>query len=222
MTPANSHRRQWLTKKRMLCFALIIAATVYTLLQPKLEEWTGLDLPDLGERQTQNQPNLENPNRNTESVADTGKSPGADKNSGSENPAAGFRLDRLNASMVQTPAGLQYSVSNRENRIDHVMRHAVDDPDRDYAHGVFADSSQDAILKLLDKAYELIQSNSSQVQREPADEAGRVAYTIRMPETIGYVGGTSGRKQGFPKTNRLKLVLEGQRVITAYPTWPRN
>jgi len=222
MTPANSHRQKWLTKKRILCFALIIAATVYTLLQPKLDEWTGLDLPDLGEPQTQTQPNLKNPNTNTKSAADGVKAPTANNKRRSENKATGFRLDRLDASTVQTPAGLQYSVSNRENRIDHVMRHAVDDPDRDYAHGVFSESSQDAILRLLDKAYELIQSNSSQVQHEPADEAGRVAYTIQMPQTIGYVGGKSGRKQSYPKTNRLKLVLEGQRVITAYPTWPRN
>lgn len=222
MTQADSSRHKWLTKKRMVCFALIIAATIYTLLQPKLEEWTGLELPDLGERQTQNQTEARNPSGNTKPVDDSVKPSNGEKTRGSENETSSFRLERLNASTVQSPAGLQYSVSNRENRIDHVMRHSVDDPGRDYAHGVFSDSSQDGILELLDKAYELIKSKSSRVQREPKDEEGRIAYTLQMPETIGFVGGKSGSKQGFPKTTRLKLVLDGQRVITAYPTWPRN
>lgn len=221
MNQVKSSRPKWLTKKRMVCFALIIAATIYTLLQPKLEEWTGLDLPDLGERQTQKttNPSLD---RNAKSVEDSAKASNARKPSGVGNVPSGFRLERLNASTVQSPAGLQYSVSNRENRIDHVMRHAVDDPDREFAHGVFSESSQDEILKLLDNAYELIETNSNRVKREPADEKGRVAFTIRMPEEIGYVGGKSGSKQGFPKTDRLKMVLEGRSVITAYPTWPKN
>ena len=53
MNSSSSARPQkkWLTRKRIICFLLIIAATVYSLLQPQLEEWTGLDLPDFTQRE---------------------------------------------------------------------------------------------------------------------------------------------------------------------------
>jgi hypothetical protein len=44
--------------------------------------------------------------------------------------------------------------------------------------------------------------------------------TIDMPDRIGYVGGRDGKREGHPPTHRLKMILEGDRVITAYPTWP--
>lgn len=197
---------KWLTRKRIICFLLIIGATVYSLLQPQLEEWTGLDLPDFTQREV--------------TTSDAPRPPVTTDGVGNEK--ATFQLTAVDRSTDRSPAGLLYNKSGRETRVDHVMRHARDDPYRDHAHGVFDGNTQAEVLAVLDDAFQLIQDNSPAVQREPADEDGRVAYTIEMPSRIGFVGGKAGAKQRNPPTRRLKLVLAGKQVITAYPTWPQR
>ena len=115
-----------------------------------------------------------------------------------------------------SPAGLVYARS----RIEHVMRHAQDQPGRSGNHGVFDVNSEDDVFRLLDEAYEMIKSKSREVSkdRQRQGEEWKSAYTINMKRRVGFRGGQSGNKAGKPPLSRIKLVLgNGDEVVTAYP-----
>ena len=123
-------------------------------------------------------------------------------------------LVSIGRNQLQSPAGLIYGGGPRgETRLEHVMRHAEDIPDRD-SHGVF-NGDQVTILKLIDEAYEMVKSKSKYVKS--ASSEGNTAYTISMGRTIGYDGGQKGQRNGHRELKILQLVLDGKRVITAYP-----
>ena len=112
-----------------------------------------------------------------------------------------------------SPAGLVYASS----RIEHVMLHAKDAPNRDGSHGVF-DVGGDDLFRLLDEAYEKVQSNSREVSKDKQRENWKEAYTISMNRRVGYRGGKKGNREGKPALSKIKLVLgNGDEVITAYP-----
>ena len=113
-----------------------------------------------------------------------------------------------------SPAGLVYAKS----RIEHVMRHAQDMPNRDGNHGVFDADSEDDVFRLLDEAYKMIKSKSRDVTKDRQREDWKSAYTVNMDRRVGYRGGRSGNKAGKPALSKIKLVLgNGDEVITAYP-----
>lgn len=129
--------------------------------------------------------------------------------------AGKWELKPIDRGRLLSPAGLIYARGPQgEHRVDHVMRHAEDDPNRPQ-HGVF-NGSREEILQLIDEAYQLIQQNSKRVNRQ--SEGDRTEYTIRFDRPIGYEGGRNGKRNSYPQVNRLRLVLEdGTSVITAYP-----
>jgi hypothetical protein len=115
---------------------------------------------------------------------------------------------------LQSPAGLIYAAgSGGEHRVDHVMRHARDDPSRP-AHGVF-NGDKATVLKLIDEAYEMIQEGSKYVRSEKS--RGNIAYTVSMGRKVGYEGGQKGRRSGNRALRKIRLILDGPYVITAYP-----
>jgi len=115
---------------------------------------------------------------------------------------------------LTSPAGLIYTMGGGgEHRVDHVMRHAVDDENRP-VHGVF-EGDEESILRLIDEAYLLVQEGSSRVQSEDSD--GNAVYTVSLQRRIGYEGGQRGARNGNRPLTRLRLVLQENRVITAYP-----
>jgi hypothetical protein len=115
---------------------------------------------------------------------------------------------------LQSPAGLVYGMGGGgEHRVDHVMRHAKDDSSRP-SHGVF-DGDKESILELLDEAYEMVKSQSRYVKSESS--RGNTAYTISMGRVIGYEGGQKGKRSNHKSLRSIRLVLDGDRVITAYP-----
>ncbi|MEM7454855.1 MAG: hypothetical protein AAF456_10945 [Planctomycetota bacterium] len=130
---------------------------------------------------------------------------------------AGFEIVLTGRNTYETPAGLIYGMGPRnEHRIDHVLRHSADQPDRDGSHGVF-DGSTTEILQMIDQAYEMIQADSPEVRNDPP-EGNRTAYTINFKRRIGYKGGRSGARSNNPSLRILKLILQdGNRVVTAYP-----
>ena len=140
------------------------------------------------------------------------------------NPAAEFGVRNFPWAKVKgsdyiSPAGLIYGNGpNREHRLEHIFRHAEDQPNRGGRHGVF-DGSPDEILQLLDEAYQLTKSSESSSQVQTEQDGRRTAYEIQMRRRIGFVGGQTGKRQNHPAALRLKLVLDGARVITAYPLW---
>ncbi len=129
-----------------------------------------------------------------------------------------FEFEKLPRGELRSPAGLVYGIGpNREHRVDHVMLHAQDNPDRP-VHSVFT-GDRDAILRTIDEAYTLIKQNSKRVKKFPVeDDPDRTEYLIDLQRPIGYRGGQQGARDQHPKLTRLKLILaDGNRVITAYP-----
>ncbi len=121
--------------------------------------------------------------------------------------------------VMESPEGLTYYVGDRgENRMEHVMRHAKDQPNRN-VHSVFTGGETD-IFQTIDEAYALIKSNSSQVlvENKVRDFDTRMEYEVDMKRKIGFKGGQSGQRDGKPALHTLKLILDkGNAVITAYP-----
>jgi hypothetical protein len=117
-------------------------------------------------------------------------------------------LKSIGRDRFESTAGLVYN----QYRIDHVMLHAQDDTTKP-SHGVFDLTTQAEVLSLVDEAYELSKKGRPpQVVIE--DEGDRTTYMVNMNRKIGHSGGKGG---GNRPLNRLKIVLEGNEVVTAFP-----
>lgn len=113
-----------------------------------------------------------------------------------------------------SPAGLMYTRGSAEgHRLEHLRRHTEDQPNRPGKHGVF-DGGMEGALKAIDKAYENAKAGK---RTSKQTDRNRTIYTVDMSKRVGYVGGRDGNRRGKPMARRIKLVLEGNRVITAFP-----
>lgn len=113
-----------------------------------------------------------------------------------------------------SPAGLMYTPGSAEgHRLEHLRRHTVDDPGRAGSHGVF-DGDMEGALAVIDRAYE----RAKKKQRTTvSQDDGRTTYTVDMGGRVGFIGGQTGKQKRNPMARRVRLVVEGNRVITAYP-----
>ncbi|MCH5373093.1 MAG: hypothetical protein JJ992_03890 [Planctomycetes bacterium] len=68
---------------------------------------------------------------------------------------------------------------------------------------------------MIDEAYLLVKRRSPQVQSRR--EQGRMVYDVDLKRRIGFIGGQEGRRKGNPPATHVRLVLEDDRVITAFP-----
>lgn len=123
-------------------------------------------------------------------------------------------LRKVSANDYLSPAGLIYgSGSEQGHRLEHLRRHTVDDPGRNGPHGVF-DGGMEGALKTIDLAYE--QANTGQrTNRQVEDD--RIIYTVDLGKRVGYVGGREGQRRRHPMARRVRMVLEGKRLVTAFP-----
>ena len=113
-----------------------------------------------------------------------------------------------------SPAGLLYTRGSQEgHRLKHLERHLEDDPSRPGSHGVF-DGGMEGALAAIDLAYTRAKSG---VKTTVEEEDGRTIYTVDLGKRIGYIGGSEGRRRKNPMARRLRLVVDQNRVITAYP-----
>lgn len=123
-------------------------------------------------------------------------------------------LREISPDRYLSPAGLQYTPGSAEgHRLEHLRRHTEDQPTRPGSHGVF-DGGMEGALKTIDLAYEKAKKNT---QTTTKNEGSRTVYTVTMGGRVGYVGGRSGNQRRKPMARRVVLVLDGNRVITAYP-----
>ena len=123
-------------------------------------------------------------------------------------------LRRLGNDRYLSPEGLIYAPGSAEgHRIEHLKRHVADQPTRPGRHGVF-DGGLEAALATIDLAYKKAKAGSRTTKRV---DQGRTIYTVDMGKRIGFVGGRDGGRQRNPMARRVRLVLQGTRVITAYP-----
>ena len=113
-----------------------------------------------------------------------------------------------------SPAGLMYTRGSAEgHRLEHLRRHTEDQPRRPGSHGVF-DGGMTGALKTIDRAYERAKKNQRTTRKR---DEGRDILTVDMGGRVGYVGGRDGNRRRKPMARRVRLVLDGRRVITAYP-----
>ncbi|WP_417386883.1 hypothetical protein [Gimesia sp.] len=150
--------------------------------------------------------------------AKSSRPPPARKSKGSQpqQPELG-QLRDLGGKVWESAAGLKYGPGSQEkHRLLHVMKHAEDEPDRPGKHGVFAgDGVRKNVLALIDEAYLKALAGGKNVDKKK--EGTRVVYTVNMGRPVGYVGGRVGNQQGRPPAYKVRLVLEGTEVITAFP-----
>ena len=237
----SSNRQQRIAKSTTVGgAALAVLIAVYAVAQPVLNERLGWQLPGIrqftqdggaavaekAERMSQVKPleatpaTIVKPSDLDESKPKTGTGPRAKVRSQepTKPPADasflyGILSDQGNDRFL-SPAGLIYGPGSQEgHRLKHVERHTIDDPGRPGSHGVF-DGGMAGALATIDKAYRRAKTGS-QTSKQEAD--GRIIFTVDMGSRVGYVGGSDGRRRKNPLARRVRLVLERNRVITAYP-----
>jgi hypothetical protein len=94
------------------------------------------------------------------------------------------------------------------------MAHTRDEPDRPGSHGVFFVQDPQQVVALIDEAFGLARRGEHTTTRQEDD---RRVHTVDMRRVIGYVGGESGARSGHPEVRRIRLVLQGSDLITAFP-----
>lgn len=141
--------------------------------------------------------------------------PTATRSAPSASPAK-VELKKIGATTWLSPAGLRYQGRDPDGltRVEHVLRHARDLPDRDGSHGVF-DGGPEAVWGVIDEAWR----NVEKKKIRPTIENERSLYTVPMGRRVGYLGGRAGASRGHPPLTNVFLVVEtGTRnVITAFP-----
>jgi hypothetical protein len=149
-------------------------------------------------------------------------STGSEADSAAVNAPPGNR-DDSNAGILRdignkvkvSAAGLKYGPGSQEgHRLKHVLRHDNDLPDRPGKHGVF-DGDQDEMLKVIDEAWSLVKSNATAVRT--SHEGSRDIHDVDLKRRIGFVGGQVGNERGKPAASHVRLIVEGDSIISAYP-----
>jgi hypothetical protein len=207
--------------RRVAGIAIVLLIVGYQYSRPTLERWFDRELPTLTGENDQAAPRTPSA---TESRSDHSKpdpryevrlpNGNSDSKSARTNNKDSDFLRSVGRNHFMSPEGLLYTMGPKgEHRVDHVMRHGDDMPNRP-VHSVFEGDKND-ILALIDEAYSLVKANSPQVRS--SDSRGNQAHTIKMQRKVGYEGGQKGKRKGYPVLKSVKLILDGNRVITAYP-----
>lgn len=168
--------------------------------------------------QSNSRPITKSPTKKIQTPANSNRPPpvGSSKRTAESQPEIG-QLRDLGGKVWESAAGLKYGPGSQEkHRLLHVMRHAEDQPRRSGKHGVFlGEGDRKTVLALIDEAYLKALKGGRKVEKKK--EGTRVVYTVNMGRRIGFVGGSVGNKQGKPAASKIRLVLEGTNVITAFP-----
>ena len=204
-----------------LVLAFVIA--LYTYAQPILNERMGWNLPALPKTGSAE---VAESKTTTKTASEPKPGPLADRPVASSTkptikpaPASDLKLlygllKDLGGERYLSPGGLLFTRGSAEgHRLDHLERHTVDDPQRPGKHGVF-DGGMEGALATIDRAYERAIAGAKTTKEV---EEGRTIYTVDMGSRVGYIGGRDGNRQNKPMARRVKIVLDKDRVITAYP-----
>ncbi|MFN3191626.1 MAG: hypothetical protein ACE361_14040 [Aureliella sp.] len=124
-------------------------------------------------------------------------------------------LKSLGNDVYLSPAGLRYTPGSEEgHRLKHIEKHLSDQPSRPNSHGVF-DGDMPQVLRWIDEAYGRAERGAKGTTKRK--DRGRVVMEVPFSRPIGFVGGQTGKRKGNPDAKRLRLVIDGDRVITAFP-----
>jgi len=129
---------------------------------------------------------------------------------------AGNRLKYVGQDTWESPQGLQYGPDPQYgNRIQHVLRHAEDQPLRVGEHGVF-DAGRKGVVQVVDEAWISAQQGGANVVKTTVGT--KDTYLVDMGRRVGWVGGQGGSVMGNPGVNNVLLVVRnGNQVVTAFP-----
>jgi len=223
-------QRPWFTWRKAVCVVGLLLVAGYIYGRPTFEKWLGIELPaiveqdaagkkdDSGknpERQTAKSTSPDSSSKNgsktksSSGVNDSGKRQ-TQKSTATDN--GGFKRTSLGNGRFETPNGLRFN----QNRLEHVMLHAKDSLGKP-THGVFDAKSEDDVLELIDAAYAKAKDtpNSRDVRSKKEDR--RMVYTIDMKRKVGFTGGRNASNRGKKPCNHIRIVVENQNVITAFP-----
>lgn len=203
-------------------WALMIVGFVltYWLCQPVLNRILGWNLPSIaslvGETETRTQkPTTESQTKAKQEVTKqevTQKE--VAKPITNESQPTDF-LEEVGPDRFRSPAGLMYNRGSEEgHRLKHLARHLEDQPTRPGSHGVFSGDLTQA-LKWIDEAYQKAKKGDRAARTHKDGES--TVYEVTFEKSIGYIGGSDGKRKGNPSTKRLRIVVIGQNVITAFP-----
>lgn len=236
---ANSgSTKQKLPTKWLL--AIVVAFIVYAFVQPIANKQFGWSLPSaaslLSKDKGQQEASIDakDASRRDSKAGQPSRVGGSPPKSDDSPPVANSRRDSgaesgtedgdltygylraVGKGVYQSPAGLQYVPMGGEekHRLYHVARHMEDQPTRP-VHGVF-DGDMQQVLRWIDEAYSAAKSGESRAKQ--VESGRRDVYDVRFDKPIGYVGGQSGKRKNHPDSRNLRMVLEGNKVVTAYPS----
>lgn len=174
---------------------LVVVLIGYVLLQPQLNQRLGWHLPTLSSLQQPSQP--------------------ISSNAPSDDSLRYGLLRETAPDDFISPGGLRYTRGSEQgHRLKHIERHLQDDPDRPGKHGVF-DGDMPKVLRWLDDAYTLGKRGAKGTKK--SEEDGRTVYEVSFSKPVGYIGGRDGRNENHPDARRIRLVVDGNKVITAFP-----
>jgi hypothetical protein len=217
--------------RKVFWIGVLVLILAYHFGEPYLEKLLGIDLPSISERGENRRPqDDQTAGRETQSAAEHDNAEQGEASRGEYEPpkigsadvkpipsetTSGFRVESIGTGRWVSPAGLIYGIGpGGESRLDHVLEHARDNANRP-VHSVFT-GDKNEILQLIDEAYVLSRQKSDRV--DAVREGDRTRYTVKMNRAIGYEGGKSGKRDGFPPLDRLRLIIQNENeIVTAYP-----
>jgi hypothetical protein len=143
-SPGKS-KKTWQSKA--VGIGILVLIVGYVLFRPSLEKWLGVSLPSItNSNQQADNPNDNNSNTDPKpndgqsgnSNSPNGSPNGGSPNGGSSDGSEGPLLTKLQDGGAKLQSGLVFPGSrNGETRLEHVMRHDDDQPNRSGMHGVF-------------------------------------------------------------------------------------
>lgn len=152
-------------------------------------------------------------NKTTTPTKTTSK-PNGESNKNESDPLYGF-LTEVGRNRYESPAGLVYGPGSEEgHRLKHIARHLEDQPDRLGSHGVFQGGMK-AFLVTIDDAYQRAKKGAKGTTKKP--DHGDMVYEVTFEKPIGFIGGEVGGRKKNPTTKKIRLVVRGENVITAFP-----
>lgn len=242
------------TKWAIVLVALLIG---YVLLQPKLNQWLGWNLPSVASLVGDEKPTTKKESKPTKEVDSTEKATGkaaekatekttekatgkvpekiSDKKSEAAQTTATKTANRTNdpgpkdsaedkvhgilkdlgRNRFESPEGLVYGPGSEEgHRLRHIERHLEDQPSRPGPHGVF-DGEMKEFLIAIDRAFAM--ANKGTKGSSKKEDEGAVVYEATFEKPIGFLGGTDGKRRKNPALKKMRVVVRGKSVITAFP-----
>ena len=194
------------TKWAVIVLGVVIA---YVGLQPRLNQWFGWSLPSVASMVGDDKPLAKTTPKKSQANRSTTKDPLDDSD-----PLYGF-LTEIGRSRYESPAGLVYGPGSEEgHRLKHIAKHLEDQPNRPGSHGVFSGDMK-AFLIAIDDAYTRAKKGAKGTTKK--DDDGSVVYEVTFEKTIGFIGGEAGEKNKNPAAKKMRLVVRGSNVITAFP-----